>query len=95
VSKVAYDGAVWVRGEACHNCLLSPNRIVTGQRAAQLIRETAHNDGGPFTCHKDQTDGEPTAICRSWYDQLGHRVNTIRAAQRLGLIRYTNTNGGK
>ena len=86
---VAHDGAVWVRGERCANCLLSPDRIVSGSRAAQIIRETAHDDGGPFVCHKNQTEGEPSAICRGWYDKLGDRVTSIRMAQVLGLIRYT------
>lgn len=67
--------------EKCDQCLLSPQRIVSGARTAQILKDCRRRDVS-FICHKTPAGRE--IICRGHFDtgvgQLG------RIAGRLGAI---------
>lgn len=53
--------------QKCDQCLCTRNRIVTGERAAAIVRECRENDNH-FICHK--ADGE-IIHCRGVHDVMG------------------------
>lgn len=67
--------------EKCNQCLCTRNRIVSGQRAAQIIRE-CRRDNRHFVCHK--ADGE-IVHCRGVHDILGGSI-AYRLAKALGIM---------
>lgn len=87
--NVARDGKVWVRGSACENCLLGSDRLVDGERARQLIRDTRAAEGGSFVCHRSQVSDEPEAICSEWWERFAMEDVTMRLAVVLGLVERT------
>lgn len=86
VAEVYRDGKVYVRAERCANCLLGKDRLVPGERARQLIRDTRAEDGATFICHKSQISDEPEAICAGWYDRFAQEDAVLRLAAAAGII---------
>lgn len=86
-STIYRDGKVHVLAEQCSACLLSPGRIVSGARAAQIVRDTKDDPGATFICHKAQLAGED-AICRGWFDRLGDRDPILRLAATVGVLEF-------
>lgn len=80
------DGKVHVMAEKCAQCLLSPQRIVPGQRAASIVKETTSQLGGHFICHRATISGEGDAICRAWFDRFGDDDPIIRLAKSMDII---------
>lgn len=70
----------------CKNCLLSPDRIVSGARAKQIISDCVSKQTH-FICHKATMDGKEV-VCRTFYDRLGQHSQMVRIAERLGMIRF-------
>lgn len=87
VDNVAIDGKVNVRARECGNCLLGKDRLVSGDRARQIIRDTRAKDGATFICHKGQISDEPTAICRGWWDRFADEDCYLRLVKHLDLVR--------
>ena len=79
------DGKIHVMREKCANCLLSPDRLVSGARAAEIVRSTKDDDGATFTCHRASMAGED-AICRGWYDKFAASDMVLRLAESMGVI---------
>lgn len=73
-----------VYSDCCKNCLLSKNRIVSSQRANQIIKG-CKKDQVYFICHKASMDGKDI-VCKSFFDKLGHYSQLIRIAERLNAI---------
>lgn len=73
-----------VMARNCDECLMTDQRIVSGRRAAQIIRETKVKDCH-FICHKATIEGEDVA-CH------GHTMKFVpqlfRIAGRIGLIQW-------
>lgn len=80
-----------VAAEQCDQCLLSPHRIVSGRRMADLLADSARKDSF-FVCHKFTMAhiADPSApehvCCRAFYDldpmactvmQIGARLNRV------------------
>jgi hypothetical protein len=64
----------------CSQCLCSPQRIVSKDRAAQIIRD-CRKSGTHFVCHKSP-DGE-VVHCRGVHDL--HESTAYQIAKRLGI----------
>lgn len=70
----------------CNNCLLSKDSIVSPDRRKEIISSCLSEDSH-FICHKSSINGG-NVCCKSFYDKLGHRINLIRIAGRLGVIKF-------
>jgi hypothetical protein len=89
--NVYRDGKVHVRASQCDHCLLSKDRLVDGERARDIIRETRERDGGSFICHRNQVSDEPEAICATWFERFGDEDPVLRVAAAMGVIEYVKT----
>lgn len=65
----------------CDQCLTSRNRIVSGERAAEIIRGCLR-DGVHFQCHKGSIAGI-NLHCRGVHDRIGSTAAQL--ATRLGI----------
>ena len=70
--------------ESCKNCLLSKDRIVSGARAKQIIKDCT-KDQSYFICHKASIDNKDIC-CKSFFDKLGHTSQLVRIATRLNAV---------
>jgi len=91
MAQVFRDGKVHVRGAQCDNCLLSRDRLVTGERARDLISSTRETEGGSFICHKSQIVDEPEAICSAWFERFADEDRILSLAKAMDVIEYTST----
>lgn len=71
-----------VMREACDQCLMSPNKIVSNERRTQILRDTAQRDC-PFYCHKAQIAGE-LVVCRGHHNAQPSQLGRI--AERLQCV---------
>lgn len=74
-----------VTHECCRECLFSPNKVVTGRRAREVLRDVRAKDSH-FVCHKATMRGGYNVACRGWYDRFHSTVS--RLAEALGLVRF-------
>ena len=88
MAEVWRDGKVNVRAEQCGNCLFSRDRLVSGERARQLTRDTRAEDGASFICHRSQVSPEEEAICATWFDRFAREDAILRLAVGMDLIEY-------
>lgn len=70
----------------CKNCLLSPDRIVSPQRAKEII-EGCKKKQTHFICHKASIGGEEV-LCKKFYDRFGHVSQMVRIAERLNMVQF-------
>jgi hypothetical protein len=68
--------------KCCDQCLTTPQRIVSGERAADIIKE-CKRDGTHFFCHKGTIAGK-LIHCRGVHDALGGS-KAWAAAKMLGI----------
>lgn len=83
--------------ESCKNCLLSPDRIVSPQRAKQIIQDCT-KDQSYFICHKSSTGDEDDGkgiCCHIFYKELGHVSQMIRISERLGMVEFVEQPEGE
>lgn len=66
----------------CGECLTTRNRIVSGERAAEIVRE-CRRTGNHFVCHKGSVAGQ-IVHCRGVHDILGGSV-AARFARLIGV----------
>jgi hypothetical protein len=78
VSRVRYE----LMAERCDQCLTTPQRIVDGERAAELIRQCRDEDV-KFICHKSSQEGGNVA-CRGVHEALGG-CRAYRMAKHFGI----------
>lgn len=76
------SGGFHVMSRKCDQCLLSPERIVSATRAAQIIKECALKDCS-FLCHKGTIAGREIA-CRGHFDTGVGQMSRI--AERFRMI---------
>lgn len=72
--------------DQCKNCLLSKNRIVSPQRAKEVVEECMSNQSF-FICHKSSMKKGDT-MCKKFYDSFGDQSQLVRVAKRLGVIEF-------
>lgn len=65
--KTASELLICVR--PCDQCLTTPQRIVSGEKAAQIVRD-CKAEQNHFFCHKGTIAGKPVH-CRGVHDALG------------------------
>ena len=75
-----------VYSECCKNCLLSNDRIVSLERAKDII-ESCKKDQNYFVCHKASME-DKEIVCKKFYDELGGHSQAIRIAERLNIIEF-------
>lgn len=85
-ADVFRDGRVHVRATPCHECLLGPNRLVSGGRAREIIRHTRYTDAASFICHRHQVSDEPASICSAWFDRYAEEDRLLQLAKRVGIV---------
>lgn len=73
--------------ECCKNCLLSDNRIVSSQRAKEIINDCAKKQTH-FICHKATMKGEEEILCSQFYKRLGHISQMVRIAERMEMVEF-------
>lgn len=65
----------------CKNCLLSKDRIVSPQRAKELIEESIAADSY-FICHKSSMNGGEVC-CNRYYHEIGNKSGKIEILNEL------------
>lgn len=75
-----------VYSSCCKNCLLSDDRIVSLERAKQII-EDCKKDQNYFICHKASMENKEI-VCKKFYDELGQHSQMIRIAERLNMVEF-------
>ena len=70
----------------CKNCLFTKNRIVSEERAKQIIQDCVKN-GTHFICHKASMEGKDIC-CKLFYDNFSKSCQLIRIAQRLNCVEF-------
>ena len=70
--------------QECNECLFSENRIVSGKRMKEIIKDCVKNDTH-FICHKGTIKNQDI-VCGGFYKRFS--TNLIRIAGRLGAIKY-------
>lgn len=78
-----------VYNKSCKNCLLSKDRIVSPERAKEIIDECKKKQKH-FICHKSDD-----VVCRTFYDKLGHYSQVIRIAERLNMLKFVEHTDNK
>lgn len=68
----------------CQNCLLSEDRIVSPQRAKEIISK-CKRDQTHFICHKSDD-----VVCNKFYKELGHYSQLVRIAERLKFVQFVD-----
>jgi hypothetical protein len=66
----------------CSQCLTTRSRIVTGERAAQIVR-ACRSERNHFVCHKGQTEGL-VVHCRGVHE-VAHGSRAHDFAQAFGI----------
>lgn len=69
----------------CDQCLFTPQRIVSKERFAEIVRDCRQEDRH-FICHKGSLTGNDALVCRGFFDTQTSQM--IRIAGRLGLIEF-------
>jgi len=69
---------------SCKECLLSKNRIVSSQRAKEIISDCKKKQTH-FICHKATIENKEI-LCKSFYDKFGHFSQMVRIAERLNFV---------
>lgn len=70
--------------EKCNECLFTPERIVSSERAKELLRQANRKDIH-FVCHKATIKGRDIC-CRGFYDTQTSQM--IRISQRLNCVDF-------
>lgn len=66
----------------CSQCLTTRNRIVTGERAAQIVRD-CRSERNHFVCHKGQAEGL-VVHCRGVHE-IAHGSRAHDFAEAFGI----------
>jgi hypothetical protein len=75
-----------VFSECCQNCLLSKNRIVSSERAKEIIK-TCKEKQQYFICHKASIKNEDI-VCSKFFKDFGGFSQMIRIAERLNAVEF-------
>jgi hypothetical protein len=76
-----------VMDKQCDACLFTKDRIVSGDRAAQIIRD-CKSEGTHFVCHEASMAGGKNVCCRAFFDTQDTLV--IQLAKALGRVVFVN-----
>lgn len=73
-----------VYNKCCQNCLLSEDRIVSDERATNVIKDCIQRQTH-FICHKA---GNSDICCSAFYHKYGNGSQMIRIAKRLNAVDF-------
>ena len=66
-----------IMSRPCDQCLVTPQRIVSGERAAEIVAKVKRTDSH-FICHKSEPGKNNEICCRGVEDKVGpcqlHRI---------------------
>lgn len=86
--KNAFDpGSFLVAEKRCAQCLYTKNRIVSEDRAAQLIAECKES-GSYFVCHKGSLTGNDQLCCNGYYEDAKDTAKVILLARALHVVKF-------
>jgi hypothetical protein len=71
----------------CQNCLFEQDRIVSSERAKEIISECI-DQNTHFICHLSTMNDNGNVCCRGFYDTCGDQIQKIQIAKRLDLIEF-------
>lgn len=80
-----------VCNHACNQCLFTDNRIVSGERATQVISEALETDGF-FECHKGTLQGK-RVVCRGFWNRYRKDVLSLRLALAFNMYEFVEVEG--
>ena len=69
----------------CQNCLFKQDRIVSPERAKEIITECI-DQNTHFICHCSTMLNSGNVCCRGFYDIHGDEIQKIQIAKRLNLV---------
>lgn len=69
----------------CKNCLLTKNRIVSPERAGEIVSDCVQKQTH-FVCHKSSMEGDEGVCCKKFYEEYGGAIQMARIAERLNMI---------
>jgi len=76
---------MFVYNKRCKNCLFSEDRIVSPERAQDII-EGCLKKKGYFVCHKATIQNTALEVmCRGYYDKYGDQVDKLQLYKELGI----------
>jgi hypothetical protein len=84
-SNMPDPGHFLVAEKRCAECLFTPNRVVSAERAAEIV-EKCEREGSYFVCHKGSLTGNDQLCCRGFYD--AHETRVTRLAKVLDLVKF-------
>lgn len=74
----------------CKNCLFTQDRIVSSERAKEIIQECKASNTH-FICHLSTMENSGNICCRGFFDTEGDEVAKIQIAKRLELVEFVET----
>lgn len=78
----------------CKNCLLSKERLVSPERAKEMVKSCI-KDQTHFICHKAQLNGQGDVCCKTFFDKIGDKINKIRVFKSLKMIVFVKHKNSK
>ena len=78
-----------VYDKPCANCLFTKNRIVSEERAEEIVNDCLEKDTW-FICHKSSIEGGNTC-CSSFYKKHQKDIFPLRLAALIGLVEFVET----
>ncbi|MBL7789374.1 MAG: hypothetical protein JNL75_06015 [Chitinophagales bacterium] len=79
-----------VYNNKCKNCLFTQDRIVSSERAKEIIQE-CKDTNTHFICHLSTMENNGNICCRGFFDNEGDDIDKIQIAKRLGLVEFVET----
>jgi len=77
----------------CKECLFTPSRIVSDERAAEII-QTCLKEDQYFVCHK-ASENQEMICCRNFFDRYQKAILPLRVAVMLNTVEFVPQNQGK
>ena len=93
VSHIHYLLFMKVYQTPCNQCLFSPSRIVSDERAAEII-QTCLKEDQYFVCHK-ASENQEMICCRNFFDRYQKAILPLRVAVMLNTVEFVPQNQGK
>lgn len=95
MSRTFVDGIVHVRRTQCRTCIYRPGNLMRLQEGRKEQMEAdAVRDESVIPCHHHIHEGQPIEpVCRGYWDAHATEVVTLRMAQAMGIVEYTNPGG--
>lgn len=71
----------------CAECLFSKNRIVSPERADEIIEDCSKTNSF-FVCHKATIQGEEDVMCKGYFDNVWSKDEIGQMLVRAGYVEF-------